>query len=60
MQEIGVGIVGIGIVGAGVAQILSANAGEIERRLGARLRLVRSDDQNQRMRLGRRRRRPLP
>ena len=46
MQEIGVGIVGIGTVGAGVVQILSVNAGEIERRLGARLRLVRIADKD--------------
>ncbi|MBE0617324.1 MAG: homoserine dehydrogenase, partial [Proteobacteria bacterium] len=46
MKEIGVGIIGIGTVGAGVVQVLRENAGEIERRLGARLRLVRVADKD--------------
>jgi len=46
MKEIGVGIIGIGTVGAGVVQVLRENAGEIERRLGSRLRLVRVADKD--------------
>lgn len=46
MKDIGVGIIGIGTVGAGVVQVLQENAGEIQRRLGARLRLVRVADKD--------------
>ncbi|MFU8856138.1 MAG: homoserine dehydrogenase [Deferrisomatales bacterium] len=46
MREVGVGVIGIGTVGAGVVQLLQENAGEIERRLGARLRLVRVADKD--------------
>lgn len=46
MNEIGVGIIGIGTVGAGVVQVLQENAPEIERRLGARLKLVRVADKD--------------
>jgi len=46
MREIGVGIIGIGTVGAGVVQVLQENGPEIERRLGARLRLVRVADKD--------------
>jgi homoserine dehydrogenase len=46
MKDIGVGIIGIGTVGAGVVQVLQENAGEIERRLGARLKLVRVADKD--------------
>lgn len=40
--ELRIGLLGLGQVGGGVARILSANAREIEARLGARLRLVRA------------------
>jgi homoserine dehydrogenase len=46
MKEIGVGIIGMGTVGAGVVQVLQENGSEIERRLGARLRLVRVADKD--------------
>jgi homoserine dehydrogenase len=46
MREIGVGVLGMGTVGAGVVQILTVNAAEIERRLGARLRLSKVADQD--------------
>ncbi|MBI5015448.1 MAG: homoserine dehydrogenase [Deltaproteobacteria bacterium] len=46
MREIGVGIIGIGTVGAGVVQVLQENADEIERRLGAHLRLVKVADKD--------------
>lgn len=46
MREVGVGIIGIGTVGAGVVQVLQENAAEIERRLGARLRVVRVADKD--------------
>jgi homoserine dehydrogenase len=44
MKTIGVGIIGFGTVGAGVAQVLLENEGEITRRLGAKLRLVKIAD----------------
>lgn len=44
MQEFGVGIVGFGTIGAGVAQVLMENGDEIERRLGAKLKLVKIAD----------------
>jgi homoserine dehydrogenase len=40
--ELRIGLLGLGQVGGGVAQILTANAREIEARLGVRLRLVRA------------------
>lgn len=40
--ELRIGLLGLGQVGGGVAQILTANAQEIEARLGAKLRLVRA------------------
>jgi homoserine dehydrogenase len=46
MREIGIGLVGIGTVGAGVVQALTENAEEIERRLGATLRLVKIADKD--------------
>jgi homoserine dehydrogenase len=46
MKNIGVGLIGIGTVGAGVVQILTENADEIERRLGARIRLVKVADKD--------------
>ncbi len=46
MEEIGVGLIGMGTVGTGVVQVLLENAEEIERRLGARLRLVKVADKD--------------
>ena len=46
MRDIGVGLIGMGTVGAGVIQILTENADEIERRLGARIRLVQVADKD--------------
>ncbi len=46
MEEIGVGLIGMGTVGTGVVQVLLENADEIERRLGARLRLVKVADRD--------------
>ena len=46
MEEIGVGLIGMGTVGTGVIQVLLENASVIERRLGARLRLVKVADKD--------------
>lgn len=40
--ELRIGLLGLGQVGGGVVRILSANAREIEARLGSRLRIVRA------------------
>jgi homoserine dehydrogenase len=37
MREVGIGIAGFGVVGGGVLSILRRHAGDIERRLGARI-----------------------
>jgi homoserine dehydrogenase len=41
MREVGIGIAGFGTVGGGVVSILRKHAGDIEARLGARIRLRR-------------------
>ncbi len=46
MEEIGVGLIGMGTVGTGLIQVLLENASVIERRLGARLRLVKVADKD--------------
>ena len=41
LREVGIGIAGFGTVGGGVLSILKRHAGDIEARLGARIRVRR-------------------